>query len=90
VWCAAADRLETHLDHHTGAQRGWRQVCDEVADTAQLCTVADRYLHDDRLPVGGPQHWARVAERARDLHVAQLAPIPHELDDRGVGLDLGL
>ncbi len=88
VWCAAADRVETHLDHRTGAQPGWLEVCDEVADTAQLCTVADRYLHVDRL--GGPQQWARVAERAGELHIAHLAPVPHELGDHGVSLDLGL
>jgi hypothetical protein len=88
VWCAAAHRLETHLDHHTGAEPGWRQVCDDVADTPELCALADRYLHADRQ--GGPQQWTGAAERAGELHRAQLAPIPHELGDCGVGPDLGL
>jgi hypothetical protein len=88
VWCDAAHRLETHLDHHAGAQPGWRQVCDAVADTPELCALADRHLHVDRL--GGPQQWARAAERAGALHLTHLAPVPHELGDGGPGLGLGL
>jgi conjugative relaxase-like TrwC/TraI family protein len=88
VWCAAADRLETHLDHHTGAEPGWRQVCDDVADAPQLCALAARYLPVDRL--GGPQQWTRAAERAGELHLANREPVPHELGDCGIGLDLGL
>jgi hypothetical protein len=88
VWCAAAHRLETHLDHDTGVEQIWREVCDDVADTPELCNLADRYLHVDRL--GGPQQWARAAERAGELHLTHRAPVPHELGDRGFGLDLGL
>jgi hypothetical protein len=88
VWSAAAHRLEAHLDHHTGTERGWRQVWDDVADTPELCALADRYLHVDRL--GGPQQWTRAAERAGELHLAHVAPVPHELGGCGVGLDLGL
>jgi hypothetical protein len=88
VWCTAALRLETHLDHHAGAEPGWGLVCDEVADTPELCALADRYLHVDRM--GGPQQWARSAERAGQLHLAHPAPVPHELGDLGVGFDLEL
>ncbi len=88
VWCDAAHRLETHLDHHAGAEPGWRQVRNDVADTPERCALADRHLHVDRL--GGPQQWARATERADELHLAHLALVPQEPGDPGVGLDLGL
>jgi hypothetical protein len=64
VWCDAVHRIETYLDLHAGDEQSWRQVCDDVADTPQLCAVAERYLELDA-PTAHAYQWTHVADRAR-------------------------
>jgi hypothetical protein len=64
VWCDAANRIEIHLDRHASDERGWLQVCDDVADTAELCAVAEHHLALDA-PTAHEYEWTHVAAQAR-------------------------
>jgi conjugative relaxase-like TrwC/TraI family protein len=89
VWCDAAHRIETHLDCHTGGQRAWRQVCSVVADTPELCAVADDYLKRDT-PATRVHQWAHLAQQARDVRDQLLIDSTRACLDHRVDRDLGI
>jgi hypothetical protein len=92
VWLHSAHRIEAHLDRQPGHGPVWRQLCHDLADTAQLCAVAEHYLRLD----GDAEHvsqWAHIADIAVELHddlIAQRELVERRTTDRGIGLELGL
>jgi conjugative relaxase-like TrwC/TraI family protein len=89
VWCDAAYRIETYLDRDIGDERGWRQVCGDVADTAELCAVADEYLELDA-PGTRVHQWAHVAQQARAVRDQLFIDPTRAWPDHGVDRDLGI
>jgi hypothetical protein len=93
VWCDAAHRLETHLDHYGLSGPRPSDLCYDLAQTPDLCAIADGYLEVDALG-SYPHQWANVAGWARDVRDQLLIDQPytaqHLRGERGVGLDLGL
>jgi hypothetical protein len=43
VWCDAAHRLESHLDRYGHGGHGWTDLSHDLAQTLELCVVADSY-----------------------------------------------
>ncbi len=91
VWCHAAYRLETHRDYHTPGGPAWDRLCQDLADTHQLCAIADGSL---RLatPAIGPRQWAQVADHAQEVRekftLERRQPISLQHLERGIGLEL--
>jgi hypothetical protein len=93
VWCHAANRLEAHLDYHPARGHAWQDLCHDLADTPDLCAVAEQYLRLD-VPANHPHDWAQVASRAEELadqlSTERYRAIRGPELERGIGLDLGL
>jgi hypothetical protein len=91
VWCAAAYRLETHVDTHSRGGPAWSELANELARTPELCAVADRYLRFDT-PTARPVEWAHVADQAREIHnqliIDRRLPGQQQIE-HGIGLDIG-
>jgi hypothetical protein len=92
VWCDAAHRLETHLDHHAHDEPGWRPLWNDIADTPALSAVADQYLTLDASATH-PHQWAHVADLARDARDQLFTDRPDQAEqlqvERGAGLEIG-
>jgi hypothetical protein len=94
VWCDAASRLEAHLDTRTGDAAEWAALVAELADTRELCSIADCHLELEFVATH-PHQWASVAGQARGVRdrlaidMPYGAPVQHVV--RGdSGLDIGV
>jgi hypothetical protein len=87
----AVYRLETHLDRHPDDASGWLRLCNEVADTRELCTVAEQYIKLDAAATH-PHHWSQKAERAREVRETLIggsrAAHLHQPAEPDVGLEI--
>jgi hypothetical protein len=92
VWCDAAHRLEAHLDRHGQGGPGRTDLHHDLAQTYELCAVADDYL-ELTAPASHPHQWAYAAERAREVRDELFIDQPYRAQEahveRGVGLEIG-
>jgi conjugative relaxase-like TrwC/TraI family protein len=89
VWCGGAHRIESHLDRRAANERGWRQACYDIADTPQLCDIADQYLELDT-PAIHVRQWSGATQAARAVQERLAVGAPLARPDRGSAHRLGL
>jgi hypothetical protein len=93
VWCDAADRIEARMDRNTWDENAWRRVCKDIADTAELCAIAERYLELEG-PLTRVHQWSHQTQQTKDLRDELFddttAAWPGErIDlDRGIEIDM--